>query len=75
MKGFLTGLQVAIALLLSLVILIQNRGSGLGSMAGGSDSGGFQAERRGAEKLLFNLTVILAIAFCANAFLLPFASE
>ncbi len=69
--GFLIGLQVVISLLLAFTILVQNRGSGLGSLAGGS-TGGFQGERRGAEKLLHQVTIILAIAFCGNAFLIPF---
>jgi preprotein translocase subunit SecG len=68
--GFFIGLQVVISILLILVILVQNRGTGLGSLAGGS-TGGFQGERRGAEKLLHVLTIILGIAFCLNAFLIP----
>lgn len=71
---FLLWLQIALSILLSLAILVQTRSAGLGSLAGGSDSGSFHAERRGAEKLLFRTTVILAIAFCLNAFLLPFFS-
>lgn len=74
MGSFLVGLQVALSLLLALVILVQNRGTGLGSLAGGG-GGGFQAERRGAEKLLHRLTVILGCAFCLNAFLIPILSN
>lgn len=69
--GFFIGLQVVISVLLALSILVQNRGTGLGSLAGGS-TGGFQSERRGAEKLLHLTTIVLAIAFCANAFAIPF---
>jgi preprotein translocase subunit SecG len=69
--GFFVGLQVVISILLTLSILVQNRGTGLGSLAGGS-TGGFQSERRGAEKLLHIATIILAIAFCLNAFAIPF---
>ncbi len=68
--GFFVGLQVFISLALALVILVQSRGAGLGSLAGGSTSG-FQTERRGAEKLLHNVTIFLAVAFCVNAFAIP----
>ncbi len=63
-------LQVVISILLAISILVQQRGAGLGSLAGGTSSG-FHSERRGAEKLLFRLTVILGVAFCLNAFLIP----
>ncbi len=63
-------LQVAISILLAILILLQQRGAGLGSLAGGSD-GGFHSERRGAEKLIFQATIVLAVAFCLNAFLIP----
>jgi len=74
MKGTLAIIQIVISILLALSILVQQRGSGLGSLAGGSGDG-FHAERRGAEKLLFNLTVFLGFAFCANAFVLSFLGE
>lgn len=63
-------IQIVLSAFLALVILLQQRGAGLGSLAGGGESG-FHAERRGAEKLLHTLTIILGIAFCANAFLMP----
>ena len=64
-------LQTVFSILLALVILLQQRGAGLGSLAGGGDTA-FHAERRGAEKLLHHLTILLAIAFCGNALLLSF---
>jgi len=63
-------LQVVISLLLSFSILVQQRGAGLGSLAGGSSSG-FQSERRGAEKVLHRITIFLGVAFCLNAFIIP----
>lgn len=71
MHGILATAQIVISVLLALSVLIQQRGTGLGSLAGGSGDG-FHAERRGAEKLLFNFTVLLGVAFCANAFVLSF---
>lgn len=55
--------QAVVAVLLSLSILLQNRGSGLGAAFGG-DFGGFYT-KRGLEKFLIYGTVILAIAFLA----------
>jgi protein translocase SecG subunit len=53
--------QALVALLLTVSILLQNRGSGLGS-AFGSDFGGYYT-KRGIEKFLFYATVALGIAF------------
>ncbi len=55
--------QAVIAILLVVSILLQNRGSGLGS-AFGSDFGGYYT-KRGIEKFLFYATVVLAIVFLA----------
>lgn len=55
-------IQLASAILLTLVILVQNRGTGLSSTFGG-DGGGFYATKRGAEKMLANATIVLMVAF------------
>jgi protein translocase SecG subunit len=55
--------QAVISLLLVVSILLQNRGSGLGS-AFGSDFGGYYT-KRGIEKFLFYATTVLATAFLA----------
>lgn len=72
MKTFLIVLEITFAVLLGLSILLQSRGAGLGSLAGGGGSDGFHSERRGAEKLLFQATIFFAIGFCGIAFFLPF---
>ena len=61
---FLT-LEAIIAVLLSLCILLQHRVSGLTSTFGGS--GAVYVQRRGAEKVIYKLTIILSIAFFAIA--------
>ena len=53
--------QAVIAVLLIVVILLQNRGAGLGGVFGGS--GGVYLTKRGLEKKLFILTIVLAVAF------------
>lgn len=55
--------QLVISLLLILVVLLQNRGTGLGSTFGGS--GGVYLTKRGLEKKLFIATIVLAIIFFA----------
>ncbi|OGN02595.1 MAG: preprotein translocase subunit SecG [Candidatus Yanofskybacteria bacterium RIFCSPLOWO2_12_FULL_44_13b] len=53
--------QIGLALLLIIAILLQQRGSGLSSAFGGSSIE--YSTKRGAEKVIFNATIILAILF------------
>jgi len=70
MIDFLYGLELAVAIALSLLILLQQRSAGLGSMAGGG-GGDIKTERRGGEKVLHQATIVLAVAFCSIAFIIP----
>lgn len=54
-------IQVVVAVLLMVAILMQNRGAGLGGVFGGT--GGVYLTKRGLEKKLFIVTIILAAAF------------
>jgi protein translocase SecG subunit len=60
MKILLIG-QAIVALLLTISILLQNRGSGLGGAFGG-DFGNYYA-KRGLEKFLLYATVFLVVLF------------
>ena len=51
----------ASAILLVLLILLQQRGASLGAGFGGS--GELNTERRGLEKSLFNATIVIAVIF------------
>jgi preprotein translocase subunit SecG len=53
--------QILVALFLSGVILLQAKGTGLGTTFGGG--GEFYRSKRGIEKLLFFVTIGLAILF------------
>jgi protein translocase SecG subunit len=53
--------QVVVAILLMAVILMQNRGAGVGGILGGS--GGVYLTKRGIEKKLHIFTIILAAIF------------
>jgi len=58
-------IQIIFAVLLIIVVLVQNRGSGLGSAFGGE--GNIYRTKRGVEKYLFFATIIFAILFLAIA--------
>jgi len=53
--------QIIVAILLMVAILMQNRGSGLGGIFGGT--GGVYLTKRGLEKKLFVATIVLAVIF------------
>jgi len=55
--------QLAVSILLIIFILLQQRGAGLGGIFGGE--GGVYRTKRGAEKIIFILTIIFAILFLA----------
>lgn len=65
-------LQIVFAILLIGLILLQQRGSGLGMAFGGE--GNIYRSRRGIEKILFYGTIVLAVLFCATAILTVFFS-
>lgn len=53
--------------LLVLLILIQTRGASLGAGLGGG--GEVNTERRGSDKTLHQLTIILVLIFCGSIIL------
>jgi len=55
-------LQVTLSVLLIVIILIQQKGSGMGAAFGGGDSNVFSS-KRGVDKVLHNGTIIIAILF------------
>ncbi len=65
-------IQIVLAVLLMIVILLQQRGSGLG-MAFGGDSGGYRS-RRGFEQTLHIATIVIAVLFCIVALFTVFYS-
>lgn len=55
-------LQITVPILLIICILLQQRGTALGSAFGGS-GGGFYLKRRGAEQKIFIATIVLGALF------------
>lgn len=64
-KIILNYVVIAIAVVMCVSILLQIRGSGIGSLFG-SAGGDFFRSRRGMEKFLFNLTIVTAVLFVAS---------
>lgn len=65
MKPAIYLIQIILGILLILVIIIQQKGSGLGTAFGGDLS--FYRTKRGAEKLLFYSTIAIAVAFILSS--------
>ena len=53
--------QFVVAILLVLVILLQNKGGGLSGVFGGS--GNVYMAKRGVDKVLFTSTIVLSVFF------------
>lgn len=64
MKQLLQYTTLISAILLVVVILLQNQGAGLGAAWGGE--GNFYRSKRGAEKVLFYLTIVLATTLVSS---------
>lgn len=62
----LSGVAIALAVMMSGAILLQARGAGLGATFGG-DSNVYRT-KRGLEKVLFRATILLAILFFGVVF-------
>ncbi|EKD91350.1 MAG: hypothetical protein ACD_30C00019G0007 [uncultured bacterium] len=67
MENILIILQIIFGLLVIGLILLQSKGTGLGSTFGGDM--GFYGTKRGAEKMLFVATIFLSILFLITSFL------
>ncbi len=65
MRIFLDVVQIVISAALILVILLQVRGGGLGGIFGQPDT--VYRTRRGIERSMFQLTIVLVVLFIAVA--------
>jgi protein translocase SecG subunit len=63
MTTLLLAVQIVVAVLLIIAIMLQHRVSGLSATFGGS--GVTYVQRRGAEKVLYRLTIWLSVLFFA----------
>ena len=67
MSVFLSIAQIVLAILLVAAILLQQRGTTLGGAFGGE--GNVYRTRRGAERVLFLSTIVIAVLFVLVAIL------
>ena len=67
MGTILTYSQIILAVLLTIFVLVQQRGSGLSSAFGGS--GTEYSTKRGAERFFYYATIVLAVLFLAISIL------
>lgn len=72
MNDTLKILQIILAIILVILILLQQRGAGLGAAFGGE--GNVYRSRRGIEKFLFYATIVVATLFCLSALTTVFFS-
>jgi protein translocase SecG subunit len=72
MKNILNIVQIVISILLIVAILLQQKGSGLGAAFGGDSA--IYRTKRGAEKFIFRLTIVLSVLFLASALTSLFVS-
>lgn len=62
MQNFLNIATIFISVVVIILVLLQGRGAGLGSAWGGAGEH-FQT-RRGVEKYLFRITILVVLLFC-----------
>lgn len=65
-------ISIIVSVALTILILLQVRGGGLGSLLGGDVGGGIARTRRGLEKTLFQITIGLSITFLVVCILAVF---
>lgn len=54
-------IQLILSILLMTVILLQQKGGGLGAAFGGSSN--VYSTKRGIDKILFNITIVISVLF------------
>ncbi len=70
MKFYLDLALIIVSVALVVLVVLQSRGVGLGGLGGGDmGAGGGYHVRRGIERLIFNITIGLSIAFFVLALL------
>jgi preprotein translocase subunit SecG len=67
MSNIYNYITVGMAVFLTLLILLQTRGAGLG--AGFGSAGEIETVRRGSDKTLFQMTIVSAIIFVVSIIL------
>ncbi len=66
---YLGMIEIILAVVMTVLVLMQTKGGGLGSFMGGSDSGGGFRTRRGVEAIMHKVTIGMSIIFFVNTIL------
>ena len=64
---FLPYIQIILSAILVGLVLLQQSEAGLGAWSGGTSGGGSFRSKRGAEKFIFIVTIVVAVAFVLSA--------
>lgn len=62
MENYLYVALIITSIALIASVILQSKGAGLGGLTGG-DTGGIFTARRGIEKTLFRVTIVLGVVF------------
>lgn len=62
LESILRVTQLVLAVVMTISILLQQQGAGMGA-GFGDTGGGFKTTRRGIEKTLYNITIVVSIIF------------
>jgi preprotein translocase subunit SecG len=73
MQRFLDISLIITSVALIISIILQSKGAGLGGLTGG-DTGGVYTARRGIERTLFWVTIVLSVIFFSLAITTVFIS-
>lgn len=60
-------IQIILSIILIAAVLLQQSDAGLGGVLGGGDSGGLYHTRRGFEKFIFIVTIVVATLLTASS--------
>jgi preprotein translocase subunit SecG len=65
METLLQIASIVVSVIMIIMFMLQEKGGALGTLLGGEAGGGIARTRRGLEKTIFQVTIILCIAFLA----------
>lgn len=69
LRNILPYAQIVLSILIIALVLLQQSEGSLGSAFGGGSQSGISFEKRGADKFLFQTTVVLGVLFVLSALL------
>lgn len=67
MQTYLNIVQIIVSITLMVLVLMQAQGHGVGGVFGGQSS--VYQSRRGADRTLFNLTIVFSVLFLLTSLL------